>query len=62
VKPPAVRRPDRDAVMGELREHRRNIDCTWPRHHESRPRCGKCFACGMATDVAMIAAGARHRH
>jgi hypothetical protein len=48
--------------MGELREHRRTLDCTWPRRGEDRPRCGRCFSCGMATDVAMIEAGARYRH
>lgn len=62
MKSPAVPRGERDAVMGEVRQHRRTVDCTWPRRGEDRPRCGKCFACGMATEVAMMEAGARYRH
>lgn len=62
MKPPAVPRIERDAVMGQVREHRRKVDCSWPRRDEARPRCGKCFSCELVTTVEMTAAGARYRH
>lgn len=59
MKPPSIPRRLRGEVMGELRTYRREVDCTWPRRHQGRPRCGNCFACDRATAVEMTAAGAR---
>lgn len=50
MKPPAVPRRHRAGFMVELGAMR-EVDCSWPRRHANRPRCGRCFGCNQ---VAML--------
>lgn len=60
MKRRGVSQASREWLAAGLREARR-IDCRTVRA-ASAPRCGRCFGCGLAADVEMLAAGARERH
>lgn len=56
MKRPAIPRGMRSEVLGQLRDMR-EADCTWPRRHAGRPRCGRCISCD--TDGMISRGGAR---
>lgn len=57
MRRPVVPRALRSSFLADLGQMR-STDCTWPRRHAARPRCGRCFACQMITVEEMGAARA----
>lgn len=56
MKRPLVPRSGRVGFADDLRFFRA-ADCSWPRRHGDRPRCGRCIGCD--TDATVFRSGAR---